>query len=103
MEERENYEKYRGSDKLWLTKYGNPYSSGSLNTLLEKLCEEAGISTENRDVSWYSIRHSVGTKMSREQGPSAVQQQLRQKSHEMAVRYDQAPVDDRQDTVNQWD
>lgn len=103
VSERENYEKYRGSEKLWLTKYGNPYGSEALNRLLMKLCEEAGIPTKNRDITWYSIRHSVGTKMSREQGPAAVQQQLRQKSEEMAVRYDQAPVDDRQETVNKWD
>lgn len=103
LSERENYEKYRGSDALWLTKYGNPYDSLGLNRLLQKLCEHAGIPTKNRDISWYSIRHSVGTKMSREQGPAAVQQQLRQKSQEMAFRYDQAPVDDREKTVNKWE
>ncbi|WP_254767461.1 tyrosine-type recombinase/integrase [Salinilacihabitans rarus] len=103
VSERENYEKYRGTEALWLTKYGNPYGSSSLNRLLGKLCEEARIPVKNRDMSWYSIRHSVGTQMSRDQGPAAVQQQLRQKSYEMAVRYDQAPVDDRQETVNNWD
>ncbi len=103
LSERENYEKYRGEDALWLTRYGNPYGSESLNRLLRKLCETAGIPTKNRDISWYSIRHSVGTQMSRDQGPAAVQQQLRQKSEEMAVRYDQAPVKDRQETVNEWD
>lgn len=91
------------ADRLWLTKYGNPYGSQSLNRLLENLCEEAGIPTANRSLTWYSIRHSVGTKMSREHGPAAVQQQLRQKSESMAVRYDQAPVEDRQDAVNTWD
>lgn len=101
--ERENYEKYWETDKLWLTKYGNPYGSLSLNRLLKQLCDEAGIPTEHRDLTWYSIRHSVGTQMSRDQGPAAVQQQLRQKSEEMAMRYDQAPVGDRQKTVNKWD
>jgi len=103
LSEREQYDRYAGSDHVWLTKYGNPYESASLNRLLRKLCEEADIPTKNRDISWYSIRHSVGTKMSREHGPSAVQQQLRQKSQAMAVRYDQAPVEDRQEVVNQWD
>jgi hypothetical protein len=28
---------------MWLTKYENPYGSGSLNRLLEDLCEHAGI------------------------------------------------------------
>jgi integrase len=103
LSERENYEKYRDSDALWLTQYSNPYDSEALNRLLQKLCEKAGIPTKNRDISWYSIRHSVGTQMSRDQGPAAVQQQLRQRSKEMAVRYDQAPVEDRQETVNKWD
>jgi len=103
ISERENYDKYRGVDKLWLTQYGNPYQSESLNRHLKKLCEQAGIPIENRDITWYSIRHSVGTKMSREQGTAAVQQQLRQKTQEMAVRYDQAPVTDRKDTVDNWD
>lgn len=103
MRERQNYDKYRDSEQLWLTKYGNPYESHSLNRLLQKLCQEARIPTKNRDISWYSIRHSVGTEMSREQGPAAVQQQLRQKSEEMALRYDQAPPEERQKTVNQWD
>jgi integrase len=101
--ERENYEKYRDSDALWLTRYSNPYGSEALNRLLQKLCEKAGIPTKNRDISWYSIRHSVGTQMSRDQGSAAVQQQLRQRSKEMALRYDQAPVEDRQETVNKWD
>lgn len=103
LAEREQRENYDDADSLWLTKYGNPYGSLSLNHLLNNLCETAGIPTDNRDLTWYSIRHSVGTHMSREQGPAAVQQQLRQKSHEMAVRYDQAPVDERQKTVNKWD
>jgi integrase len=103
VKERENYSKYQGTDRLWLTQYGNPYNSESLNRHLKKLCRKAGIPTENRDLTWYSIRHSVGTKMSQEHGTAAVQQQLRQKSEEMAVRYDQAPVTDRKNIVNNWD
>jgi len=103
LAERDHYDKYCETDALWLTKYGNPYGSSSLNRFLKRLCETAGIPTEDRSLTWYSIRHSVGTQMSRDQGPAAVQQQLRQKSYEMAVRYDQAPVDDRQETVNNWD
>lgn len=41
--------------------------------------------------------------MSREQGPGAVQQQLRHKTNDMAMRYDQAPVKERKSTVNNWD
>ena len=103
MSERENYDRYNGRDAIWLTQYGNPYNKHSLNDLLKKLCEKANIPIKNRDLTWYSIRHSVGTQMSRDQGPAAVQQQLRQKSYEMAIRYDQAPVDERKKTLNQWD
>ena len=103
LSERESYDKYQGMEALRLTKYGKPYGRSSLNRLLKKLCEEADIPVKHRDMSWYSIRHSVGTQMSRDKGPAAVQQQLRQKSYEMAVRYDQAPVDDRQEIVNKWD
>jgi integrase len=102
VSERENYEKYRGTDALWLTKYDNPYSSKSLNDLLDNLREAADI-PERRDMTWYSIRHSVGTKMNADKGPGAVQQQLRQKSYEMAVRYDQAPAGERKETVESWD
>ena len=102
VSERENYEKYRGSDALWLTKYGNPYSSQSLNRLLDKLRDAAGI-PEQREMTWYSIRHSVGTKMNDDKGPGAVQQQLRQKSYEMAIRYDQSPPGKRRKAIDSWD
>ena len=61
LDERENYEQYAETDALWLTKYGNPYGSSSLRRLLIRLCETAGINHENRRMSWYSIRHSVGS------------------------------------------
>ena len=98
--ERQQYEKYEGTDALWLTRNGTPYKSYSLNYLLRNLCEEAGIPTENRQVSWYSIRHSVGTYMSREEGLAAAQSQLRHKSEQTTMRYDQAPVEDRRDALN---
>ena len=58
LDERENYEKYDDSELLWLTKYGNPYKSRSLNEWFHKLCKEAGIDESNRNLTWYSIRHS---------------------------------------------
>jgi len=59
LEERKNRERYTGSEKVWLTRRRNGYSSHSLNHLLDKLCETAGIDTESRKITWYSIRHSV--------------------------------------------
>lgn len=95
IEERRNYSKYDETDGLWLTREGNPYTSQSLRYLIHRLCDEAGISTEHRSLSWYSIRHSVGTYMTREDGLAATQAQLRHKSVQTTMRYDQTPVEDR--------
>ena len=98
--ERPNYPKYADTDALWLTRAGHPYGSSSLKHVLGRLCEIAGIETENRKMSWYAIRHSVGTYMTREQDLAAAQAQLRHKSPETTMRYDQTPVEDRRDALN---
>lgn len=100
LEERKTYEKYDGEDSLWLTRNGNPYSSQSLSYLLKNLFDEAEIPKENRQVSWYMIRHSTGTYMAREEGLEAARQQLRHKSVETTMRYDQAPERDRRDALD---
>jgi integrase len=51
-------------------------------------------------MSWYSIRHSVGTYMAREEGLAAAQAQLRHKSVETTMKYDQVPVEDRRDALD---
>ena len=88
---------YDGTEALWLTREENPYGSHSLKYVLGRPCEDAGISVGNRQLSWYSIRHSVGTYMTREEGLAAAQAQLRHKSEQTTMRYDQAPVEDRRD------
>jgi len=100
LNERMSYPKYDDREALWLNQQGNRYEGYSLNRLLREICEEAGIDTENRDVSFYSIRHSVGTYMAREEGLAAAQSQLRHKSEQTTMRYDQAPVEDRRDALN---
>lgn len=100
LDERETYTKYDDTDRLWLTRKGNPYGSSSLIYLIKRLCEVADIPTENRSMSWYSIRHSVGTYMTREQDLAAAQAQLRHKSEQTTMRYDQAPVEDRRDALD---
>ncbi len=100
LAERKQYEKYAENNKLWLTRYGNPYESHSLSHILDRVCAIANISTESRDLSWYSIRHSVGTYMAREEGLAAAQEQLRHKSSETTLRYDHAPAEDRRDALN---
>jgi integrase len=68
--------------------------------VIGKLCEIAGINTDNRHMSWYSIRHSVGTYMTREEDLAAAQAQLRHKSPETTMKYDQTPVEDRRDALD---
>lgn len=100
LEEREHYDRYLGTNELWLTTHGNPYGSKSLSRLLKRLCGEAGIPVENREMTWYAIRHSVGTYMAREEGLAAAQSQLRHKSTHTTMKYDQTPVEDRRDALD---
>jgi site-specific recombinase XerD len=100
LNERDYYDEYDDSDALWLTRHGNPYNSSSLRKVLHKLCEIAEIPVENRQMSWYTIRHSVGTYMTREEDLAAAKAQLRHKSPKTTMRYDQAPVEDRRDALN---
>ena len=66
---------------------------------LHQLCDEAGIETANRKMSWYTIRHSVGTYMTREEDLAAAQTQLRHKSRKTTMKYDQVPIEDRRDAL----
>lgn len=100
LEERERYERYDDTDLLWLTTHGNPYGSQSLGRLLKRLCDDAGIRTENRQLSWYTIRHSVGTYMTAERDLAATKAQLRHKSVKTTMKYDQVPVEDRRDALD---
>ena len=100
LDEREMYERYEENDALWLTREGNPYQTSSLRDLLKRLCDLAGIPTENRKMSWYAIRHSVGTYMTREEDLAAAQAQLRHKSEQTTMKYDQTPVEDRRDDLD---
>lgn len=100
LAERVNYPRYDGRDELWLTRRGNPYQSASLNHLLSRLCEEAGIPTENRRLSWYSIRHSVGTYMTHFEDLGAAKAQLRHRSERTTLRYDNAPIEQRRGALD---
>jgi site-specific recombinase XerD len=100
IEERRLYDNYAETDTLWLTREGNPYQSTALKYVLEKVTDLAGIETESRKLSWYAIRHSVGTYMAREEGLAAAQAQLRHRSVRTTMKYDQAPVEDRRDALS---
>lgn len=100
-QERSTYAKYDDTDLLWLTRENNPYQSSSLKYLLENLCDEAGIDTTHRKMSWYAIRHSVGTYMTEAKDLKASKSQLRHKSEATTMKYDQSPEDLRQDALNE--
>jgi len=100
IHERSHYPKYDDTDRLWLTKYGNPYRPKTLGRLLRRLCDEAGINYEHRRMSWYSIRHSVGTYMTQERDLAATQSQLRHKVPKTTMKYDQTPNEDRREALD---
>jgi site-specific recombinase XerD len=100
LEERQVYDLYDDTDALWLTREGNPYTTQSLRDVLRRLFEIAGISTEGRKVSWYSIRHSTATYMAREEDLAAAQAQLRHESEKTTMKYDQAPIEDRRGALD---
>jgi integrase len=103
LQERQNYPKYADTDVLWLTREGNPYGRQALRRLLHRLCDVANIPVEDRQMSWYTIRHSVGTYMTREEGLAAAATQLRHKSPETTMKYDQTPVEDRRDALTRME
>ena len=100
LEQRDQYEMYNKTDTLWLTRQANPYQSKSLKDVLLRLCDIADIDTEGRQMSWYCIRHSVGTYMTREEGLAATQAQLRHKSEKTSMKYDQTPPEDRRSALD---
>lgn len=75
--ERRHLEKYDGSAKVWLNREGGPYQSGSLCKLIRNLCEEAGITTEDRKIVWYSLRQTMGNNVTDEGELSEANDQLR--------------------------
>lgn len=100
LDERETIDQYSDTNALWLTSHGNPYASKSLGRLLERLCEKAGIDTENRQLSWYTIRHSVGTLMTKHRDLKATKDQLRHKSPKTTMKYDRVSTERREEILN---
>lgn len=97
--EREKRDRYDDTDRLWLTAHGNAHGSQSLIRLLRRLCDDAGIDYEDRQMSWYTIRHSVGTYMTKGRDLKAAKDQLRHKSPQTTMKYDQVSVEDRRDVL----
>lgn len=100
LEQRENHTMYDETDDIWLNREGNRYRSGSLNIIVDNLCEQAGIGQENRQLVWYSFRHSLGTHMANEGGIEQAKEQLRHKSLESTLRYVRPSHEKRRETLN---
>jgi integrase len=99
LEERADKSRYDGTDRLWLTRHGNPYGSKGLSRLLRSLCDDADIPYEGREMSFYAIRHSVGTYMTKERDLAATKAQLRHRDVKTTMKYDQVPVEDRKEAL----
>jgi integrase len=100
IEEREQYEKYDGRDNLWLTTHGNPYSSTSLNPMLDKLTDEAGIEEHGRKLSWYSLRRGCATMWTSKATIADAQAQLRHIEMKTTLTYTSSPDEKRGDIAN---
>lgn len=102
LDEREQWDEYTDTDRIWLTLDENPYQSHTLKTLLRDLCDEAGIA-ENREVSWYMIRRSVATYMGDNTNLATVADQMRHKDIRSTREYMMSPVDKRRKNLNEMD
>lgn len=100
LQERRHYEKYDGTNRLWLNRNGNPYSSKNLCYLLRRLCEAAGINHENRKIVWYSLRHNLGQSIEETEDVSQARDQLRHKEIETTKQiYSESTIESRRYTL----
>jgi hypothetical protein len=100
LTQRNAYANYESNDNNWLTRGENSYQFQPLKYILEGACKVADIETATRKMSWNSIHHSVTTYTIRGENLAAAQAQLRHKSSEPIMRYDQAPVKDRKNALD---
>ncbi|TYT63880.1 site-specific integrase [Natrialba swarupiae] len=90
LEERAQYSKYDDTDLLWLTRKKNPYQSNSLNYLLRKLCDIGEIDDDGRQITWLTLRDTVGKHMAEDGDLEHVREQLRHTSSHTVRRYGSA-------------
>jgi integrase len=100
LAEREEQEEYNNTNNLWLTREGNRYGAKELSRILRRLCDDADIPHEDRSMSFYAIRHSTGTYMTKERDLAATKAQLRHRDVKTTMKYDQVPVEDRKDALD---
>lgn len=100
LDERKRYEKYDGTDALWLNRRGNPYNSRTLNYLLDQLIEDSSIEPNGRNITWYSLRHGVATAWANKEGLQHAREQLRHEKVETTMRYVHSSADERGEMAN---
>lgn len=100
LAEREEDRQFQDTDAVWLTRESNRWSPQSLRYLLHQLCDLAGIDTENRKMSWYSIRHSTGTYLTEETDMPTAAMQLRHQSLDTTAKYVGTDPEKRRDALN---
>lgn len=87
LNERDGFEKYDGTDAIWLTKYANPYTSNSLSSVFDRVMDETDIEEGARNLSWYAIRRGCATMWANKVGLKDTMGQLRHKKLETTQRY----------------
>jgi integrase len=100
LQERGEDSMYDDRDELWLTREATAYGSRSLSRLLSRLCEDAGIDEAGRSLTWYAVRHSLGTLMTAERDLKATKDQLRHKSAKTSMKYDQVSPSARRNALD---
>jgi len=95
LDVRDEKGKYDDTDALWLTRGGTRYCSRSLARLVRRLANEAGIDPAGRTLTGYSLRHSTGTYVTEERDLAATKAQLRHKSAQTTLKYDNVPPEHR--------
>jgi len=99
LEQRPAVDRYAGTDALWLNNRGNPYRSRPLKMLLFRLLDAADISYEYRDLSWYSLRHTVAEHVREHGDIRHAKEQLRHRSDAALLQYGGPSVESRRETL----
>lgn len=100
FEQRAEDPMYDDMDAMWLTQKGNPYGSRALGRLVRNLAESKGINTYGRRLTWYAIRHSVGTYIAAERDLKAAKKQLGHKDLKSTLRYDNVTDEEIRDALS---
>lgn len=103
LEGRDQREKYKGRNALWLTQYGNRYNKDSFRTVFRNVAKEANLDLENRDLTQYSIRPSTATYVAAEEGLAVASEQCRHKLKWTTEKHEHSSIDRQQDAVNNID